>query len=277
MLLSRFCIALALAMAGHACSDTIAGEFTASECADNADNDGDLLFNCDDPDCQAYDYCRTQTGHAAGSPAPAGGGAPALEDAGPAPDANAASDEDAGMIVDPPDAGMPPCGGMCSPTQVCIDDVCEDVSSPGLDEFELRILTVDVPDFNMWAQCLDPCDDSAFPSYGFCACAPDPYVEVWRIRAQDEQEVTMHFGSTTVAVDERTPSFEDATLRIDLMAEDALSFVVMDADPDRLTDATIYTCRHELGAIAVGPIECSTTVVPFLPPYTLRAELEPVP
>jgi hypothetical protein len=273
MLLLRFCLALALALV--ACGDTIVGEFSASECTDAEDNDGDRLFDCSDPDCQAYGHCRMQPGSSAGSPAPAEGGASGADDAGSARDADTARDEDAGRPAEPPDAGALPCGDLCGPTQVCIDDVCQDESSPGAGEFALRILTVEVPDFNMWGQCLDTCSDSGLPSYTFCMCAPDPYVELWRVR-EGEQPGT-YLGSTRVAVDDRAPNFEDETIRVGLIAGDALSFVVLDDDPNGLSDDTIYSCLHELDAIAVGPIECSQTVVPFLPPYTLRAELEPVP
>ncbi|MBW2735839.1 MAG: hypothetical protein JRH20_25925, partial [Deltaproteobacteria bacterium] len=35
----------------------VAGETTATQCQDGADNDGDVLTDCDDPDCQGYIFC----------------------------------------------------------------------------------------------------------------------------------------------------------------------------------------------------------------------------
>jgi hypothetical protein len=286
MLVLRFCIALVLAVAG--CSYPSGGEMSASQCSDAEDNDGDYLFNCDDPDCQAYDHCRAHVGgspvDAAMPPSDEDASAPEPRDAGSiddaATDTDAAGDEDDGGSTGPPepiDAGTAPCGGLCTATQACIDDACEDVSSPGAGEFDLRILSVAVPDFNMWGMCLDPCIDSPLPSFAFCACAPDPYVEVWRVRQDGEQRMSTLLGTTPVAVNERRASFEDTIIRVELMQGDALWFVVLDEDPGSGDNTTIYRCLPDLSALAPGPIECSDTVVPFLPPYVIRAELLAVP
>ena len=285
MLVSRLCIALVLACAG--CSYPSGGEASASDCTDGMDNDGDELHDCNDPDCHAFDHC----GARIGSP-PAGAGSPAMPDdanTGTPPDAgviigdaatdtDAAFDEDDGGTIEPPepaDAGLPPCGGTCSATQACIDDVCEDVSSPTAGTFDLRILSAPVPSFNRWGMCLDACG-SRFATFAFCACDPDPYVQVSRVRQDGQEQMRTPLGATPVRSDEVRPTYEDTLIRVELMEGDALLFVVLDKDPGTDDDTVIYACLPDLRALAPGPIQCSDTVVPFFPAYTIRAELLPV-
>jgi hypothetical protein len=286
MLVLRLCIALVLALAG--CSYPSGGEVSASQCNDAEDNDGDRLNNCDDPDCQAFDHCRAPVGSPpldAGPPTPsddANTGAP--HDAGSVGDAavdtDAAIDEDDGGTVDPPepvDAGTPPCGGRCTVTQACMDEVCEDVSSPTAGTFDLRILAAPVPAFNRWGMCLDACPDSRFATFAFCACDPDPYVEVSRVRQDGQQQMRTLLGSTPVRLNEVRPTYEDTLIRVELTEGDALWFVVFDEDPGTGDNTAIYSCLPDLRELAPGLIECSDTVVPFLPAYTIRAELVQVP
>jgi len=284
MLVLRLCIALVLTCAG--CSYPSGGEASASQCNDTDDNDGDELRDCNDPDCQAFDHCRDRVGNpppdagppvvrddaSTGTPTDAG----VIGDA--AVDTDAAIDEDDGGAIEPPepvDAGAP-CGGRCTVTQACIDDLCEDVSSPTAGTFDLRILSAPVPAFNRWGMCLDPCG-SRFATFAFCACDPDPYVEVSRVRQDGQQQMRTLLGATPVRLDELRPTYEDTLIRVDLMEGDALWLVVFDEDPGNGDNTAIYSCLPDLRALAPGPIECSDRVVPFLPAYTIRAELLPVP
>jgi hypothetical protein len=284
MLVSRACIALALVAAG--CSYTAIGELSASACTDNEDNDGDGLNNCRDPDCQAYAHCQAQRGEPIMNPQQppsrfdASVGVPF--EAGSPPDADVDpvdEQDDAGSEVEPPpvDAGALPCDGRCTVTQACIEDVCEDLSSPAAGKFELRILSVEVPDFNQWTRCFDPCAGRLFPSFTICMCAPDPYVEVWRVRQDGDEEMGTLIGSTPVAADARmAASFEDTVIEVELDAGDALWLVVVDEDAEPEEDTTMYRCLPDLRELMPGPIECSAEVVSFLPPYRVRGELTSV-
>jgi hypothetical protein len=285
MVVSRSFIALALALAG--CSSTGLGESSASACNDGLDNDNDELWNCQDPDCQAHEHCRTELGIGVRQPPPvvAGkdGSVSAPIDASFVADAHtdgdAPADEDAGGVDAhvPTDAGGPPCDGRCGMTQACIQDVCQDRGTPTAGTFELRIVSVQVPDFNMWGQCLDPCFDSVLPSFAFCVCTPDPYVEVLRVRNGDGGQSGTLIGSTPVAINTREARFANAPLTVELAEGDALQFVVRDEDPGSGDNTIIYTCLPDLRTLTPGPIECSDTVVRFLPPYAIRAELQSIP
>ena len=111
---------------------------------------------------------------------------------------------------------MPPCGGLCGATQECIDDMCQDVSAPVGGTFGLRILAVEVPDFDGIYLCFDSCGEFPVPSFAVCRCPPDPYVEVWRVSQEGQQQIGMRIGSTPVALDEREPDFSDTVIPIEL-------------------------------------------------------------
>jgi hypothetical protein len=240
-------------------------------------------MNCEDPDCQAHVHCAAIAARPIGHSSPprkardprVSGPADArvIEPADGAPSA----DEDGGDPSSPvSDGGAAPCGGLCDAAD-CIDDMCRDPGAPSASAFELRILTVEVPDFDQSGTCLDTCVGSLLPPFGFCACAPDPYVEVWRERGDGDPPERVQVGSTTVAPNERDPDFMDEPMSIELLPGDALEFVVLDDDPGPGPGTPVYACRPELDALASAELACSAEVVSFLPPYSITAELHPLP
>jgi hypothetical protein len=287
MIVSRPSIALVLTfeLALVGCSYVEPRELSALACSDEHDNDGDGLRNCEDPDCQAHAQCAAYARAPIRAPSPGPSRRDARmpggsRDAGLAepPDAGAGADEDGGDAppTAPGDAGSPPCDGACDP-DLCDEGVCRDPRAPTGGSFELRILSVEVPDLDASGMCLDPCRDSFLPSFGFCACSPDPYVEVWRERTEGGARIPELLGATESVADERNPSFADQPIAIELMSGDALELVVMDDDLGAAGDGRIYACRPDLSELASGPLGCSARVISFLPRYSISAELRPLP
>lgn len=73
---------LCTALLTTACSDEVATERSDAECTDKIDNDGDGLFDCDDPDCRARPVCSGTADGGADGPASPDGGADATSDTG---------------------------------------------------------------------------------------------------------------------------------------------------------------------------------------------------
>lgn len=264
-------IAVCLVVLG--CSTASPGEFTYAACSDRDDNDGDMLADCDDPDCQAFDHC---TAHVmspdAGAPPDAGsrdGGPQQRPDAGSGTDEDAGGDDDAGGVdAARPDAGAIPCGGSCGATQVCIDERCEN-PPPAVGRFTVTIVSVGVPDMNESARCFDDFCANPFPSppFGFCTCPPDPYVLVVRIRGDVQTTV----GRTATAIDERMPDFSDTPMMVELTLGDVLRVSVLDEDPSP-PDQPMYECNLR-DLPSEGRARCSYTIRRI--EYAVEVELVP--
>jgi hypothetical protein len=270
-----------------ACSSQPTQETSAQLCADRRDNDLDGFSDCDDPDCQAYDRCAGADGDipardAGQKPPPmslagsggggGGGGRSGGGGIGGSGGVGGLVDEDAGWLppAEPPDPSDLPCMNMCAATQACINDRCEDVSTPTSGAFELVILSATLPIFDFTTRCYDiDCGGSPFAT---CRCMPDPYVRAVRIRGSDEREV----GITSAVTDATNPTFSDPGFTIQLEPGDALQLEVWDSDPQPEPDELVYQCTADLRMLMGGPIECSTVVLIGFPPYRVSAELRPV-
>lgn len=121
------------------CTQHNSGEFSRLECGNGRDDDGDLLMDCDDPDCSAWVMCSPEFIRLRAFDA----GEPGLGD--PPDDSSA-------------DAQVPP-----------------DDADPTADMFALSAAEAMVPVSLGVGLCLDPCNQ--VPGLE-CYCLPDPYVQI---------------------------------------------------------------------------------------------------
>lgn len=259
-------IAVCLVIVG--CSTTSSGEVTYATCTDGDDDDADLLVDCGDPDCQAFDHCTLLgTSPEAGPARDAGGDS----DSAPPPPDGGAIDEDAGLDEDAgagdaagPDAGAMPCGGSCGPTQVCIDEQCQ-APAPTMGRFAVTLVSVGVPDKDGISRCFDDtCEGLPSPPFGFCTCPPDPYV--WMVHVREGVQTTV--GRTATAIDERMPDFSDMPMLVELAPGDVLRVSLMDQDPT--IDQLMYRC--ELSELpSTGRARCSEVILGV--EYAIEVEL----
>ncbi|HMI92648.1 MAG TPA: hypothetical protein VK509_14835, partial [Polyangiales bacterium] len=203
-------------------------------CDDDVDQDGDNLFDCADPDCQASDDC-VGSRAAPVRPPPADGGhfrPPVLGSDAAAkdgevgdawtqdPDATTAPREDAQVV--PPiedDAGEDPCL-LCAVNETCVAGSCQPAAAPTSGAYDLQLLMGTVPATNAQAFCYDACVILA----GVCPCQPDPYVRIVLLHDGREQLV----GVTQAVEETVTPVFPPMPFAVDLAAGDVLRFDVYD-------------------------------------------------
>jgi hypothetical protein len=258
-------------------------------CDDRVDQDGDNLFDCADPDCQASDDCVGSRAAPVRPPEDAGHFRPPLlnndaavkdGEVGDAwtqdPDAMSPPLEDARVI--PPldeDAGEDPCT-LCSLNEACVAGVCQPAAAPTSGAYDLRLLTGTVPAMNPQTfLCYDGC---GVIMGVVCPCQPDPYVRIALLHDGKEQLV----GITAVVADTATPEFPPVDFAIDLAAGDVLRFDVYDSDAP-VSDTLIYQCNADLSAVAAD-MPMATELMCLgrglfggRTPYEIRARLTPQP
>lgn len=222
-------------LAAPACvaSEQIEPEVTSAQCDDGRDNDGDGLWDCEDPSCRGARICAfpKATTDAAepmepgpttgGTTAPDAGMPPPVKDAGPTePD----GPSDASLPVDasePMDAS--PCKAPCLPTTASV---------------KLRVLsaTVDTVDGNFI-----PYDIPLFyPDKERSGTGPDPYVAI--LLNGEQVHTTSHVLDTT------TPTWSEAGVRLDISSDDVLEFEVLEYDGPTVPARRMFICTPELPA-----------------------------
>lgn len=220
------------------CSSTHQGEFSAMACQDELDNDGDKLWDCDDPDCEVWTRC------APGYVGDDGGGGASLG-AGASP----------GSGGDGTGGGPGSGGGGAGTGGTGGGSGGGDAPSP---RYLLRPVQARVPQFDAEMRlCYDFC--GVVPETD-CRCMPDPYVEL--------RYGAMLLASTSTVVDSLAPSWEDggAVVGDEVIGSGELLIIVRDADrpgigeyfPDDIpeSDDELLRCRPDLSMLAPGPLDC---------------------
>jgi hypothetical protein len=277
-LLRRSILGLLLVCAGCTVADP--GESTPLDCHDGRDNDHDGMKDCKDPGCRALESCPDEEPEVIPTPMGAVLGAPDAtvplpQNVLPAVEAGS-EDLDAGEEPPPPDAQPPvdaampeppPCGGRCTPTQSCIDEECQDVTSSTEGRFLLRVVSAELPFWAFW-----PCLESIIP--GICL-PPDPIVRVLLVRegAPNMAVDAIELGWTSAAVDSPMAVFTDPPMELELEPGDGLRFEVWEADVLDGSARFVYRCNPDLRELETGLIECSDVVLSQR--VTVAAELTP--
>jgi C2 domain len=243
---------VAASLAASSCAQTPRGEFTALECSDEDDNDGDMLSDCDDPDCWVFCPIRgnVEIGDASMSTPP---DVPDAQVSPPKPDAGKpkpSADDDAG---NPPpgsgdeDAGMPPATCDCAPDEMCVDGECR--SNTNFDgQYTLSVRSAYVPLGPSLDRCFDYKSSACVARLPpLCDCErPDPYVVVVLNRSPVSK------ATTAPKLDTASPVWPDSpTVTIDLKASDQLTFRVFDSDGIG-SDPPIFDCVPELSTLTLG-------------------------
>lgn len=227
------------------------GEATNSQCSDGADNDGDLLIDCDDPDCRASSVCARQALWPKVSQDDKQGDAQSAISDSSAPDrlADAATKNDAAEPTSndsgtPPlvDAGMSndsaippgdPCSAVkCAETTICVDGGCAS-PAPTPISMKIRITSAIVPYLQPTGALFDTTPSGTYP---------DPYVVI----IVNGNEV---FRTSTVT-DSITPMWNEPGVRLDITSNDEVEFKVSDDDSTVFGntdgDDLMYTCTPTL-------------------------------
>jgi len=248
------CILWLLSCSG-ACRITPHGEWTAAECSDGLDNDGDQRIDCADPDCwafscQAADATPPDAGYDAGA-APHDAAAPdamphdamrppppvEIEDAGPV-----STDEDSA-------AAEPDCrsdSSLCKAGEVCMAGVCQLPSTAG--DYMIQIVSAAVPARNPGGVCYDP---DLFCPPTCVGCDPDPSVSILK------NGVVMIGLPTTPKTDTETATWNEASYKVSLSNSDTLEFIAW--DDDILVSSRIFSCSPDLEQLPSGTLRCSPT------------------
>jgi hypothetical protein len=262
-------LSVAIFFAASSCAQAPVGEFTADACTDNQDNDGDLLRDCDDPDCWVFCPYRGnfEIGDASSSMSSDASFDAAMTPAADSGKTHPTLDDDAGTgTVDPSsdDAGSLPSTCQCASDETCVDGQCQPVPSPNITgTYTLSVKSAYVP--------LGPSNDRCFDYSAvgcvqrvpvICECSrPDPYVVVLL-----EDKVLMK-ATTAPVQNTASPVWSAApVVTIDLNPMSKLKFIAFDSDA--IMDQQIFSCMPVLSTLESGTdvLSCNpapgTTVTP---------------
>ncbi|MDD9932684.1 MAG: C2 domain-containing protein [Myxococcales bacterium] len=294
-------ILVALASLCPACTlGTLETELTVGACMDLADNDGDDLTDCEDPDCQRLERCRGM-----GAPEPPPGlvgdalppitAPPGQDDVAMEPNAPSVGSAGNGVMGGPPPADggtdpatddamdpmsmgaedAPTCPLLCPEGQTCVNGRCVPNPFVIVDLWEITRIEVNVPrsiDYDNEV-CLDTgCAVPVFvPPYLRCGCLPDPYVVV----LVDGEEQARTSSARTIEF-----TGWDVSIPLGLLRTSVVRLEVLDDDSDEgEPDTLIYACEvpADPEVLAGGTIGCTEPFSSDTGPlsYTLSADVVP--
>ncbi|MGD8862713.1 MAG: hypothetical protein PVI30_22065 [Myxococcales bacterium] len=222
-------------------------EVTALACTDGADNDGDQLHDCFDPDCQHLERCRGRGVGVVGISG-AAGGAPTLGQPGAA------------------------CSMQCSTGERCVLGLCVPEAFVIADVWELTAIEVEVPRSTSYEDgpCLDDECIVPVPAFPFeaCGCPPDPAVMVY----VDDSAA----GATEPEVNADRMRWEVA-IALRLAADSVIRFDVVDFDPAETQQIFSCTVPADPESLGSGTLECGQRFGSDDGPrtFTLRASVRP--
>jgi hypothetical protein len=249
-------------MLGAGCAVSIRGELTSAECQNaktdaqgsrTGDDDGDGLYDCEDPDCWVYDFCVDQKDtsltvkDAAVATQPDGSAGTGSNQ--PGVDASTGSIDEDGGVLPVTDAG---------PTTMSGCDAASCMPEPLLPgDFRIVVKSGNVPAaIGYTTICYD--DTCLSPPAGVCGCAVDPYVTVI-VRTGGQ----MTMKSTPIVYDSTTPvwSSKDSNgFVVHLDQYSTVEFHVYDSDalePSEGPDDPIFTCKPDLAGLEQSKLVCS--------------------
>lgn len=286
----ELCLVVCLAMfAALSCGERPNGEFTAKECSDRDDNDGDSLIDCDDPDCWvvcswsgSFEIGDAASGTPDASEGPDAAMRPPVGTTKPPPasddDDAGAKPRDAGASSDDDDAGTPTLCE-CAPDETCVNGRCVTAASTSIEgRYALSVRSALVPLGMNAATCYDysnaGCIAKLLP---VCDCErPDPFVRIML------NGIELTQATTTPVRDTANPVWADApSVTIDLKATDKLTFTVL--DDDTLTEAVIFSCMPALSTLESGTdvLSCNPRAGTFTPPagsnFIITVEVRKLP
>lgn len=275
----QWTVYLLLCLLSSACSQRNRGEFDPVACSDELDNDDDGKTDCDDPDCRGLRICAPTSqleqdldraplvardatvGVSSFSSIPL---EVAFGDAGSSSDPTLEADEDGGTD----DAATQPdnCGEqLCSSAERCVSDTCVAIDAgPPEPQPNLAVAAASAilgrQTFD--GQCID--DMCGQLQLLYCACDPDPYVQI--VLNGKVIKTTMTYQDTL------TPIWDEAAVELVYHPGDVLEAVLLDDDSTESdgTDDVVFSCILDPPELASVRYSCAGPDKLDLKPSTLE-------